>query len=80
MRAFSDALDIVPLALAENSGLAPIESLTEVKSRQVRRAAFLVAQSLISESCTCTLPMRCYVVSCCQFARHERPSGTDVVW
>jgi T-complex protein 1 subunit epsilon len=38
MRAFSDALDVVPLALAENSGLAPIESLTEVKSRQVRRA------------------------------------------
>jgi len=37
MRAFSDALDVIPLALAENSGLAPIESLTEVKSRQVRR-------------------------------------------
>ena len=36
MRAFSDALDVIPLALAENSGLAPIESLTEVKSRQVR--------------------------------------------
>ncbi len=35
MRAFSDALDVIPLALAENSGLAPIESLTEVKSRQV---------------------------------------------
>lgn len=29
MRAFADALDIVPLSLAENSGLAPIESLTE---------------------------------------------------
>lgn len=36
MRAFADALDIVPLSLAENSGLAPIESLTEVKSRQMR--------------------------------------------
>lgn len=35
MRAFSDALDVVPLALAENSGLAPIDSLTEVKARQV---------------------------------------------
>lgn len=35
MRAFSDALDNVPLALAENSGLQPIESLTEVKSRQL---------------------------------------------
>ena len=32
MQAFADALDFVPLALAENSGLAPIESLTEVCS------------------------------------------------
>lgn len=36
MRAFASALDAVPLALAENSGLSPIETLTEVKSRQVK--------------------------------------------
>ncbi|KAJ3517588.1 hypothetical protein NLJ89_g396 [Agrocybe chaxingu] len=35
MRAFSSALDAIPLALAENSGLSPIETLTEVRSRQV---------------------------------------------
>jgi chaperonin GroEL (HSP60 family) len=35
MRAFSSALDAVPLALAENSGLSPIETLTDVKSRQI---------------------------------------------
>lgn len=35
MRAFASALDAVPLALAENSGLPPIETLAEVKSRQV---------------------------------------------
>ncbi|GAA5886143.1 hypothetical protein JCM16303_000063 [Sporobolomyces ruberrimus] len=35
MRAFSTALDSIPLALAENSGLSPIETLAEVKSRQV---------------------------------------------
>lgn len=35
MRAFATALDAVPLALAENSGLSPIETLAEVKSRQV---------------------------------------------
>lgn len=35
MRAFSDALEAIPLALAENSGLPPIESLTEVKAKQV---------------------------------------------
>ncbi|GAA5834617.1 hypothetical protein JCM9279_007061 [Rhodotorula babjevae] len=34
MRAFATALDAIPLALAENSGLAPIETLAEVKSRQ----------------------------------------------
>ena len=36
MRAFANALDLVPLALAENSGLSPIETLAEVKSRQVK--------------------------------------------
>lgn len=35
MRAFSQALDAVPLALAENSGLSPIDTLADVKSRQV---------------------------------------------
>jgi len=34
-RAFADALEAVPLALAENSGLDPIQTLTEVKSAQV---------------------------------------------
>jgi T-complex protein 1 subunit epsilon len=34
MRAFADALDAVPLALAQNSGLAGIETLAHVKSRQ----------------------------------------------
>lgn len=32
MRAFASALDAVPLALAKNSGLPPIETLAEVKS------------------------------------------------
>ncbi|KAI9322759.1 T-complex protein 1 subunit epsilon [Dichotomocladium elegans] len=34
MRAFADALDATPLALAENSGLSPIETLAEVKALQ----------------------------------------------
>ncbi|XP_026483855.1 T-complex protein 1 subunit epsilon [Vanessa tameamea] len=33
-RAFADALESVPLALAENSGLSPIDTLSEVKARQ----------------------------------------------
>ena len=36
MRAFADALDAIPMALAENSGLSPIETLADLKSRQVR--------------------------------------------
>lgn len=34
-RSFSVALESIPLALAENSGLLPIETLSELKSRQV---------------------------------------------
>lgn len=36
MRAFAEALDAVPMALAENSGLSPIEALASIKSRQVK--------------------------------------------
>lgn len=35
MRAFASALDSIPLALAENSGLPPIQTLAEIKSRHV---------------------------------------------
>merc|ERR1711988_379705 len=34
MRAFSDALEMTPAALAENSGLQPIEAVAEVKAMQ----------------------------------------------
>ncbi|KAF8644714.1 hypothetical protein HU200_066353 [Digitaria exilis] len=36
IRSFADALDAVPLALAENSGLPPIDTLTAVKAQQVK--------------------------------------------
>lgn len=36
MRSFADALETIPISLAENSGLAPIENLAELKSRQVK--------------------------------------------
>ncbi|GFO30319.1 T-complex protein 1 subunit epsilon [Plakobranchus ocellatus] len=36
VRSFAEALESVPLALAENSGLSPIHTLAEVKSRQVK--------------------------------------------
>ena len=40
IRSFADALDAVPLALAENSGLSPIDTLTAVKAQQVKVCAF----------------------------------------
>jgi T-complex protein 1 subunit epsilon len=36
VRAFGEALETIPLALAENSGLPPIHTLADVKSRQVK--------------------------------------------
>lgn len=36
MRSFADALDAIPMALAENSGLSPYETLAAVKGRQIR--------------------------------------------
>lgn len=35
MRAFADALEVIPMALAENSGLNSIQTMTEVRARQV---------------------------------------------
>lgn len=36
MQAFADALEAVPIALAENSGFSPIQALSEVKSAQAK--------------------------------------------
>jgi T-complex protein 1 subunit epsilon len=36
IRAFADALDDIPMALAENAGLSPIEEVAAIKSRQVK--------------------------------------------
>lgn len=36
MRAFADALEQIPLALAENSGLDGISSVANAKTRQVK--------------------------------------------
>uniref|UniRef100_A0A8B9JIG4 T-complex protein 1 subunit epsilon n=1 Tax=Astyanax mexicanus TaxID=7994 RepID=A0A8B9JIG4_ASTMX len=38
MRAFADALEVIPMALAENSGLNPIQTMTEVRARQVKES------------------------------------------
>ncbi|CAJ0572031.1 unnamed protein product, partial [Mesorhabditis spiculigera] len=35
-RAFADALEQIPMALAENSGLPPIEALADLKAKQIK--------------------------------------------
>ena len=35
MRAFADALEAIPMALAENSGMHPIQTVAGVKSQQL---------------------------------------------
>lgn len=37
LRKFSEALDAIPLALARNSGLQPVETLALVKSAQIKQ-------------------------------------------
>ncbi|GCB80596.1 T-complex protein 1 subunit epsilon [Scyliorhinus torazame] len=40
MRAFADALEVIPMSLAENSGYNPIQTMTEVRARQVKENNF----------------------------------------
>jgi T-complex protein 1 subunit epsilon len=48
IRAFAAALDDIPLALAENAGLSPIEEVAAVKSRQVKENNPLIGLGLMS--------------------------------
>lgn len=36
-RAFADALEAIPMALAENSGLGPIDAITDLKAKQIEQ-------------------------------------------
>lgn len=37
-RAFADALESIPMALAENSGFSPIDALTDLKAKQIQQS------------------------------------------
>lgn len=58
MRAFADALDSVPMALAENSGLSPIETLAEIKSRQVKEKNSQLGVDCMQTGSNGKLPLR----------------------
>jgi T-complex protein 1 subunit epsilon len=49
IRAFADALDDIPLALAENCGLSPIEEVAAVKSRQVKEKCHVIGISVTQD-------------------------------
>lgn len=50
IRAFADALDDIPLALAENAGLRPIEEMAAAKSRQVATGCSTIGLGLNAPS------------------------------
>lgn len=48
-RAFAHALDTIPMTLAENSGLDPIETLTLLKSKQIKEETALTGVDCLSK-------------------------------
>jgi T-complex protein 1 subunit epsilon len=49
MRAFADALEDIPMALAENSGLSPISTVSTVKAAQLE-----TKNPYLGVDCMCT--------------------------
>ena len=49
MRAFADALEDIPMALAENSGLSPISTVSAVKAAQLA-----TGKATIGVDCMCS--------------------------
>jgi len=49
MRAFADALEDIPMALAENSGLSPISTVSGVKAAQLE-----TGNAFLGVDCMCT--------------------------
>lgn len=50
IRAFADALDDIPLALAENCGLSPIEEVAAAKSRQIKEGSHVIGIGATQEN------------------------------
>uniref|UniRef100_A0A2K5JDG3 T-complex protein 1 subunit epsilon n=1 Tax=Colobus angolensis palliatus TaxID=336983 RepID=A0A2K5JDG3_COLAP len=47
LRAFADALEVTPKALSENSGMNPIQTMTEARARQVNEMNLHVIETFI---------------------------------
>jgi T-complex protein 1 subunit epsilon len=50
IRAFADALEDIPLALAENSGLQPIEEVAAAKAKQVAEESAVIGLGIGQET------------------------------
>jgi len=50
MQAFGDALEIIPIALAENSGFSPIHTLEEVKAAQINTGNYALGVDCLQRS------------------------------
>jgi chaperonin GroEL (HSP60 family) len=72
LKSFAHALDAIPLAVAENSGLLPFDTLTMLKSRHIK-VLFTCILSLLpvcklGDSCMCLIDAtRTVVVDFCIF-------------
>ena len=56
IRAFADALDDIPMALAENAGLQPIVEVSNIKSRQLAEGNPRLGKLSFAVSPICTIP------------------------
>ena len=52
IRAFADALDDIPMALAENCGLSPIEEVAAAKSRQLKEKSNVIGIGMDEDTTT----------------------------
>lgn len=59
MRSFADALEVIPMALAENSGLNPIQTMTEVRARQVKESNPFLGIDCLHKNTNGKEPLHC---------------------
>lgn len=71
IRAFAEALDSVPMALAANSGLQPIETLPAVKSQQIKVSDCYFAFVYLIVACYCERWVKYWV--CCLNIQEDIP-------
>lgn len=67
MRAFADALEVIPMALAENSGLNPIQTMTEVRAKQVRENNPFLGIDCLHKNTNGKQPPALHIIHCSRY-------------